>query len=72
MWERIKGSAKTGLTMSITTFTAMLIAFIFSTSLVFKQMFLIIVFGLVADVIATYLMNTGILKLYMKRKYNET
>ncbi|MFH1591923.1 MAG: MMPL family transporter [Candidatus Woesearchaeota archaeon] len=71
IWDRIRGAAKTGLTMSVTTFGAMLVAFIFSTSLVFRQMFLIIALGLVVDVIATYLMNTGILKMYMRRKYNE-
>ena len=71
LWNRLKNSAKTGLTMTATTFVAMIVAFIFSTSLVFRQMFIIIAMGLMVDVIATYVMNASILKWYMLKKYNE-
>lgn len=70
-WDRLIGAVKTGLTMTVTTIVAMLVAFLFSTSLVLKQMFLIILIGLVVDIIATYLMNAEILTWYMKRKFHE-
>ena len=68
VWERIVSSAKTGLTMTVTTLSAMMVGFIFSSSLILKQMFLIIFIGLVVDVISTYLMNAGLLKWYLERK----
>ena len=70
-WERLVGAVKTGLTMTVTSMAAVLVAFLFSISLVLKQMFLIIFIGLIADIVATYMMNAEILTLYMKRKYNE-
>ncbi len=71
VWERITSSFKTGITMTATTITAVLIGYIFSKSLVFKEVFIIIIIGLVLDIIATYIMNAGILKIYMIKKYNE-
>ncbi len=71
IWDRIKSSMATGLTMSATTVGAMIVGYIFSTSAVFKQMFIIITIGIFVDVIATYLMNAGILKIYMMKKYHE-
>lgn len=67
-WERMRSSMKTGLTMTLTTITAMTVGFIVSSSLIIKEMFLIIIIGLIVDIVATYLMNTGILKWYTTRK----
>lgn len=68
VWERIVSSTKTGLTMTVTTLAATMIGYIFSISLVLKQMFIIIFLGLLVDVISTYLMNAGLLKWYLERK----
>jgi preprotein translocase subunit SecF len=66
--EGIKSSMKTGLTMSLTTIIASSVAFFVSTSLVLKQMFLIIIIGLLVDIIITYCMNAGVLIWYAKKK----
>ncbi len=64
--ERIIDSAKTGLTMTATTFAALTAGYFITTSFVLKQMFLIILIALIIDVISTYLMNAGILYWYKK------
>jgi len=66
--DRIVDSMKTGLTMTSTTIIALSIAYIFSESYILKQMFLIIIIGLLVDVIATYMMNSNILLWYKRNK----
>lgn len=66
--DRVFESFKTGMTMTVTTLIAMIIGYFVSTSPVLKEMFFIIFFGLVADVISTYLMNAPVLIWYAKRK----
>jgi len=66
--ERILGSIKTGLTMTVTTVVALTIGYFVSSSMVLKQMFLIIIIALLVDVISTWIMNTGILRWYLSRK----
>jgi len=66
--ERLIDSAKTGLTMTATTFVALTVGYIVTTSFVLKQMFLIILIALTIDIISTYLMNAGILYWYKKQK----
>jgi preprotein translocase subunit SecF len=66
--ERLVSGAKTGLTMTITTIIALTTGYFISTSLVIKQMFIIIIIGLIFDIIATYLMNAGLLVWYARRK----
>ncbi len=68
VFERLVGSAKTGLTMTFTTIIALSAALIVTKSFVLRQIFTIIIIGLLIDIIATYLMNAGILKWYCKRK----
>jgi len=68
IYEGIKSSMKTGLTMSFTTIIASAVAYFVSTSLVLKQMFLIIIIGLLVDIIITYCMNAGVLVWYAKKK----
>lgn len=58
---------KTGLTMTITTIAASLVALILSNSPILKQMFLILTIALTIDIIATWLMNAPILTWYMKK-----
>ena len=64
--ERLIDSAKTGLTMTATTFAALSFGYIATTSIVLKEMFLIILIALTIDVMSTYLMNAGILYWYKK------
>ena len=68
IFERLFSSMKTGLTMTITTFVALSVAYFVSTSLVLKQMFVIILIGLIFDVIMTYAMNAGLLVWYAKKR----
>ncbi len=70
--ERLFGSIKTGLTMTVTTIVALTIGYLVSSSMVLKQMFLIIIIALFVDIISTWIMNTGILRIYLdyKKKKN--
>ena len=67
IWEGVLSSMKTGLTMTITTISALGAAYLVSTSLVLKQMFAIIIIGLLIDVILTYMLNAPMLSLYAKK-----
>lgn len=71
IYERLKSSAKTGLTMTGTTIVALTVAYFVSNSIVLREMFLVLLIGLFADLISTYLGNAGILKWYLSKK-NET
>ena len=66
--ERLISSAKTGLTMTVTTFVALSVAFLVTNSPVLKQMFLIVLIALIIDVISTYMMNAGLLYWYKEGK----
>lgn len=68
VFNRLYNAAKTGLTMTCTTLAALTVGYIFSTSLVLKQMFLIILIALIIDIFTTYLTNAGMLMWYMKSK----
>ena len=63
----VTSSIKTGLTMTITTIAALSVAYFVSTSLILKQMFSIILIGLVVDIILTYLLNAPMLAAYAKK-----
>lgn len=69
--DRMYEAAKTGMTMTITTLAALTVGFFVSNSGVIKVMFLIIIFGLIADLIATYFGNASLLYMYVKKKKNE-
>ena len=66
--ERLISSAKTGLTMTASTFVALSVGYFVAGSLILKQMFLIIVLALLTDVITTYFMNSGIFIWYKERR----
>ncbi len=68
VFDRMLKAAKTGLTMSVTTIAALSVGYFFATSLVLKQMFFIILVALVIDVFTTYLTNTGLLYMYMRKQ----
>ena len=66
--ERVLGAMKTGLTMSCTTLTAIIVALIFVKSAVIKQIMIILLIGLLVDLIMTWIQNVGILRLYLEKK----
>jgi preprotein translocase subunit SecF len=68
--SRIFGAFKTGIFMTSTALCAVLPAFFIVTGLPdsFRQIFLILSLGLVADIINTWTTNVGIIKWYCSKK----
>jgi preprotein translocase subunit SecF len=69
--ERVIGALKTGLMMSGTAIVATFLAYIFSTSSVLKEIFLILSIGVAIDIFSTWVGNAGIITWYVKKKYGE-
>jgi preprotein translocase subunit SecF len=69
MRHRLLGAMKTGLTMSATTLCALTALYGFSTSDVLDDIALVLVFGLIADLMNTWLFNAGILRGYLSKKF---
>ncbi len=69
MRVRLLGAMKTGLTMSATTLCALGALFLFSTSDVLDDIALVLIFGLLADLLNTWLFNAGLLRGYLSRKF---
>ncbi|MEK6816561.1 MAG: protein translocase subunit SecF [Nanoarchaeota archaeon] len=67
--QRLVDGMKTGLTMTFAAIVALLAGYMITTSFMLKQMFFIIIVGLLADIISTYGMNAGVLVWYAKRKH---
>jgi preprotein translocase subunit SecF len=65
---RIKRAMETGLTMSITTFTAMFVLYLVSNSKVLDDVALVIMIGMLVDIINTWIQNVGILRWYVERR----
>lgn len=68
IFQRILDAMRTGMTMSITTIAALTVGLIFSQSEVLKQIFTILLIGLLLDLPMTWLQNTGILRWYLEPK----
>ncbi|PIU72031.1 preprotein translocase subunit SecF, partial [Candidatus Woesearchaeota archaeon CG06_land_8_20_14_3_00_33_13] len=66
--DRIINGMKTGLTMTLTTVTAIVVAYLFSQSAALSQIMLILIIGLLTDVLNTWVQNAGILRLYLERR----
>ncbi|PIN75175.1 hypothetical protein COV22_00930 [Candidatus Woesearchaeota archaeon CG10_big_fil_rev_8_21_14_0_10_47_5] len=66
--ERIRSAFKTGITMSLTTLVATATAYFLSEPGMIKQIMLIISIGMVFDMLYTWLINAGVLKLYLQSK----
>jgi preprotein translocase subunit SecF len=66
--KRFKSAFKTGLTMTVTTAIAVLIALFFSTSQVLSQIMLIVFIGLMVDLESTWVQNASILVWYTNKK----
>jgi preprotein translocase subunit SecF len=69
--ERVIGALKTGLMMSGTTIVAVALAYVFSTSSVLKEIFLILSIGVAIDIFSTWVGNASIITWYVKKKYGE-
>jgi len=67
--ERIRNAMKTGLTMTSTTIAAMIVMFIVCFKIpILKDMAAVIVLGLCADLMNTWMFNAGILKWYLLKE----
>jgi len=66
--DRIFGAFKTGITMTLTTLVALIVAYFITNSSVLKGIFTIIIVALIVDLFMTWLMNTSILIMYCKKK----
>jgi len=69
--ERIYKAMKTGFTMEATTFAVLAVMYIITTAVILKQIALILMLSIVIDTSSTWLMNAGLLRLYLKKKEDE-
>ncbi len=71
--ERLQSSFKTGMTMTLTSFFAVLVALfvVKSFSIILAQIFTILAIGLAFDMINTWITNVSILKWYVLSKNKE-
>lgn len=75
--DKIKDAMKTGLTMTTTTLAALIALFVVSSGSylvstftridIIRDISVVLIFGLVADIINTWMTNVGILKWYMEK-----
>ncbi|MEA3429852.1 MAG: protein translocase subunit SecF [Nanoarchaeota archaeon] len=68
VYERVKGAMSTGLKMSITTISAVAVAYYVAIPPDIRQIMVILLIGLVVDLMNTWIQNTGILRWYMEKK----
>jgi preprotein translocase subunit SecF len=66
--ERIFTSIKTGLTMTTTTLVAITVALIVTKSEIIAQIMTILLIGLMADLLNTWLLNVNVVRWYAKKK----
>ena len=66
--DRIVSSIKTGMTETMTAIVAVIVAMVVTQSEVIRQIMLILLLGLIADIFNTWIQNVGLLRLYVERK----
>jgi len=66
--NRIVSSIKTGMTETITAIVAVTVAMLVTQSEVIRQIMLILLIGLIADIFFTWIQNVGLLRIYLERK----
>jgi len=77
--DKLRGAMKTGITMTTTTIVAVFAMFLVSSYLhlfsshfapipILRDMSLVLLFGLSADLMNTWLFNAGVLRWYLERK----
>ncbi len=71
VYDRIMGAMRTGLTMSIATLSVVIVTLIFTQSEIIRQIMLVLLFGLIADILFTWIQNAGVLRWYMEKRHNQ-
>jgi len=66
--EAYYSSLKTGFTMSTTTLGALASLWLFSTAQVIDDIASVLIFGLLADFMNTWILNAGVLRLYITKR----
>lgn len=66
--DRIISSIKTGMTETITAIVAVTVAMLVTQSEVIRQIMLILLIGLIADIFNTWIQNVGLLRIYIEKK----
>ena len=66
--DRIISSIKTGMTETMTAIVAVTVAMIVTQSGVIRQIMLILLIGLFADILNTWIQNVGLLRIYVEKK----
>ncbi|KYC54159.1 MAG: Protein-export membrane protein SecF [Candidatus Methanofastidiosum methylothiophilum] len=66
--QKVRNAMKTGLMMTFTTLAALSSLYLFSTSEVIDDIAIVLIFGLIADLMMTWIFNAGVLKWYALRR----
>jgi preprotein translocase subunit SecF len=66
--ERMAHAIPTGLTMTVASFVAVIVAYFATDSEILKQIMFILAWGLVADVIYTWAFNASLLRMYVESR----
>lgn len=71
--ERVKEAMKTGMTMSIVAIASMVVLYVLTIVMIpdastLTDIAAVLIMGLVADILTTWIMNLGILRWYVERK----
>ncbi|MBS3120049.1 protein translocase subunit SecF [Candidatus Woesearchaeota archaeon] len=68
--ERIRSAMHTGVLMTLTSFSAVTVAFFFVQSDTIKQIMFVLMLGLFFDLINTWITNASILRMYLEKREN--
>lgn len=68
LMDRVVSATVTGLTMSLTAIIAVVVGYFITTSVVLREIFIILVVGLCVDIIVTYMLNAPITIIKMRQK----
>ncbi|MDP2749463.1 MAG: protein translocase subunit SecF [Nanoarchaeota archaeon] len=68
IFEATTGAFKTGMIMTTTAIAVVGTCYFLSTSVVLKQIMLILLIGLFFDILNTWIQNAGILRMYLEKK----
>ena len=66
--DRIISSIKTGMTETLTAIAAVIVGLLVTQSEVVRQIMIILLIGLIADILFTWIQNVGLLRIYLERK----
>ncbi len=64
----VKRAMKTGLTLTTTTLVALFAMYFIAGSIVIEQIAFVLIIGLMIDIPATWLTNTGVLRVWLERR----